>query len=408
MRILLSFNGTRGDAQPVVALGRALNAAGHTAVLSGPPDFQAWAEEHGLDYRPRGLAAKAFMQRVGQGPSLDILRAMQEMYRESIVKSFDVVRGLAAEVDLVVGAGVCLAERSAAECAGRPYVYLNYCPALLPSTKHPPSGVPWEIRNPTVNRALWAFMNVYTLPFLWLFSRSWRQQGAQIKLEGIFQNMTGGPHRIIAADPELAPTPPEFVGRAVQVGAFHLMPEGQHLDPAVEAFLEAGPPPIYLGFGSMTTGAPGQVTAWGVKVAEQLGCRMILGAGWGGLGPQEVPANVLVIESAPHLLLFPRCAGAIHHGGAGTTAAALRSGVPQFIVPHFKDQYYFGHRVRRLGLGPAPVVNRGLTLKKLQAAVAEMLEDAAMASAAREVGQQVRQRDALALAIEALEQIEAA
>ncbi|MCB9794871.1 MAG: glycosyltransferase family 1 protein [Alphaproteobacteria bacterium] len=402
MRVLLSFNGTRGDAQPLFALGRALAEAGHEPVLSGPPDFEAPANELGLDYRPRGVSFKDFMQRV-RGDKGEALRASLDFYEHTIARSFGVVAELAREAELVVGAGAVFSESAAADFAGRPYVYLNYCPALLPSAEHPPSGVPWDIRSRWMNRLLWASLDTLTLLHVRLFSRRWRAQGARVPWRGLLSQMSAGPNLVVAADPELAPVPAEHRDKAVVIGALHLLPQGQSLAPELEAFLQAGPPPIYLGFGSMTSGSPGQVTAWGAQVAERLGCRVILGAGWAGLGGGELPEDVLVIDAAPHLLLFPRCAGAIHHGGAGTTAAALRSGVPQWVVPHFKDQYYFGHRVRRAGLGPAPVVQGRLSLRAMERGVAELLEDAEARARAQALGEALRSRDAAAAGVEALE-----
>jgi vancomycin aglycone glucosyltransferase len=401
MRPLISFNGTRGDAQPLMALGRALVDAGHTPVISGPPDFAAWAGELGLDYRPRGREMKAFMATVsGASSPMEKYRAVRDFYRESIASSFDDLDAEADGADMIVGAGAVIAAPSVAAARKLPYVYLSYCPVLMPSSQHPPSGVPWDVRSPAVNRILWAAMSLYTRPFMAWFGGRWRRERGLPRLKGsLFDYMT--------ADPELAPPPPEFEARTRAVGAFHLAPEGQSLAPEVEDFLAAGPPPIYVGFGSMTSTRAERITRWSLEAAQELGCRLILASGWGGLGALEVPETVLAISGAPHLLLFPRVAGAVHHGGAGTTAACLRSGVPQWVVPHFKDQYFFGFRVKRAGLGPAPTPMPKLHRARITAGFRALLEDGEAAAKARALGETLRQRDALAAAVQALAEVAA-
>jgi sterol 3beta-glucosyltransferase len=131
-------------------------------------------------------------------------------------------------------------------------------------------------------------------------------------------------------------------------------PQDWRLDPALAEFLEGGGPPIYIGFGSMTTADPAQLAREVVAGAVRAGVRAILATGWGGLAEMAVPDSVHVIEEAPHAALFRHVAAVVHHGGAGTTAAGLRAGLPTLICPLAVDQPFWGRRLRALGCGPEP------------------------------------------------------
>jgi sterol 3beta-glucosyltransferase len=133
------------------------------------------------------------------------------------------------------------------------------------------------------------------------------------------------------------------------------------------------PPPLYVGFGSMASENPERMTGIVLEAIRRTGQRAILASGWGGLRGSALPPSVHAVDFVPHDWLFPRVAGAIHHGGAGTTAAALRAGVPSFIVPFFADQFFWGNRLHEMGLSPAPVAHRALSVDALASAIETMV-----------------------------------
>jgi sterol 3beta-glucosyltransferase len=136
-------------------------------------------------------------------------------------------------------------------------------------------------------------------------------------------------------------------------------------------FLEKGKPPVYVGFGSVGDPATAsQTTALVIDALKRSGQRGILATGWNGMSKiDNIPEEVLILESAPHTWLFPRMAAVVHHGGAGTTAAGLRAGVPSIIVPYSNDQFAWGRRVYELGVGSKPVPRKNLTAEKLSDAI---------------------------------------
>src|SRR5690606_32543398 len=131
--------------------------------------------------------------------------------------------------------------------------------------------------------------------------------------------------------------------------------------------------------------------------------RGVLATGWGGLASTQVPDNVFVLDAAPHDWLFPRMAAVVHHGGAGTTGAGLRAGVPSVICPFFGDQPFWGRRVASLGVGPEPIGQKRLTAERLAAALRTVTGDAGMRERAAALGSKIRAEDGIGRAIAAIE-----
>jgi len=172
--------------------------------------------------------------------------------------------------------------------------------------------------------------------------------------------------------------------------------------PRVVDFLVSGPPPVYVGFGSMTVERPEVMTRSLLDGLRRARRRAILSTGWGGLAEAQAGDDVLFVGDVPHAWLFPRVAAIVHHGGAGTTAESLRAGVPQLIVPFLSDQPFWGHHVARAGLGPEPVPVGAFSAAALADALIRM-DRPAMRARAQEIGRRVREERGAAGAVEAME-----
>ncbi len=168
-------------------------------------------------------------------------------------------------------------------------------------------------------------------------------------------------------------------------------------------FLESGPPPVYVGFGSMPSSNPKESTKLVIDALTKAGQRGVLLTGWDGLSRANVPDDFYVIDEAPHDWLFPRMAAVVHHGGAGTTAEGLRAGVPSVIIPFLPDQPYWGRRVHALGVGPRPILRERLTMDSLAQAVHAAVRDPDMRRRARALGRQIRSEDGVARAVDLLD-----
>lgn len=173
----------------------------------------------------------------------------------------------------------------------------------------------------------------------------------------------------------------------------------------LEAFLAKGPAPVYVGFGSMGSRNPAQTAELVLEALAKSKQRAIMQSGWGGLGTENLPVSVHAVRSVPHTWLFPRVAAVVHHGGAGTTAAGLRAGVPSIIVPFFGDQAFWGERVARLGVGPRPIPRRRLTADRLAQAIQQAVSDQGLRQGASDLGARIRAEDGIAKAVAAINAI---
>lgn len=175
-------------------------------------------------------------------------------------------------------------------------------------------------------------------------------------------------------------------------------------DPALTEFIKSTPKPIYIGFGSMGNPAKNEITGKIIlKALAKTGQRAILSTGWSGLGTdQPLPKNVFLIKNTPHRWLFPQMAAIVHHGGAGTTGAALSAGVPSLIIPHFGDQYYWGRRVAELGVGPEPIERKKLSAERLVAALSTALHDSGMREQAASLGAKISAENGVGKAVEVI------
>jgi len=392
MRIALAVEGTRGDVHPMLALGDRLRARGHEIVVCAPPDFRADTEAHGFVFHAVGAPARETLSveadAVVRG-GLRMLRATNRYVESSLRAQFAALPAATSGADLIVGAGVQMAAASVAERHGIPYRYVAYVPTIIPSCEHAPFLVPLPRLPRWGNRLVW-----------WLCERMYNVLLKRL-VNGLRAELGLGPVRnvlrnffterpLLAADPELAPLPADLRDQVLVIGCLHPL-DGPALPPKLEDFLSAGPPPVYLGFGSMTDTDPAGTTRLMLRAIELAGCRALVSEGWAGLGREPLPEGVLAIGSVSHVSLFPRVAAVVHHGGAGTTTTATRAGVPQIVVPHVFDQIYWGERVAALGAGPPPIPRMQLTAERLAAALREALDNEVIQERARELGARLRE-----------------
>ncbi len=205
----------------------------------------------------------------------------------------------------------------------------------------------------------------------------------------------------------MIPPPADWDGQLHVTGYWFLDPVDDWTPPAdLSEFLQAGSPPIFIGFGSMSTRNPAETTDLILQAVARTGQRAILLSGWGGLRKTNLPDTVFMVESVPFAWLFPRVAAVVHHGGAGTTSAGLRAGVPTIIIPFFADQPFWGQRVAKLGVGPAPIPRKQLTAERLAQAIQTAVSNQAMRQRAAELGTKIRAEDGIARAVEVIQQVE--
>ena len=364
MRMLISSVGTRGDVQPAVALAVAVRELGHDARLCVPPNFTGWVAELGFEAIPVGVEMRAL--RAGAGAQ------SAAVIPDLITDQFDTIGSAADGCDLIVGAGAHqYAARSIAELRGIPCAVAVYAPVSLPSPDLAPPGQPQMTRSAAENVRLWEdTRGAWNARSLQGVNANRRRLGLA-PVADIIDHILGD-RPWLAADATLAPMPSTPGMGVTQTGAW-VLPDATALPTDLDAFLNDGEPPVYFGLGSMP--AAGVTSRTLIDAARAVGRRVILSHGWAGLELVDDAPDCIAVGDVNHQALFPRVAAVVHHGGAGTTTTAARAGAPQIAVPMFMDQFYWGRRIRELGVGSA-VPFAELGADALASALQETLEPA--------------------------------
>ena len=204
--------------------------------------------------------------------------------------------------------------------------------------------------------------------------------------------------------PSVVPKPPDWGSHLYVTGYWFTDPDPAWQPPPVlTRFLEAGPAPVYVGFGSMTDRDPAGLARTAVAALRRVGCRGVLARGWAALASASDNEDLIVVDELPHDWLFSRMAAVVHHGGAGTTHTGLRAGIPNVVVPFFTDQPFWAGRVAALGAGPAPIPRQMLTVDRLAAAIHTAVSDPAMRVRAAALGRRIQAEDGVSRAVQAVQ-----
>ncbi|MEU9451055.1 glycosyltransferase [Streptomyces sp. NPDC048277] len=369
MRVLLMGYGSRGDVEPLAGLAAALRELGAEPRVCAPPDeeYAGLLARAGVPHVPFGPSVRALVTRPKPSPE-DAFRLAPEL----VAAHFDTVAPAAEGCDVLVASGLMPAgARSVAEKLGIRYVLGCFHPFGLPSAHFPPAGRPGRPAPPDADlRTLW---KVDAERVNALYGEALNTHRAALGLPPVDNVrdhvLTDRPW--LAADPALAPWRDLTDLDLVQTGAW-LLPDERPLPAGLVAFLEAGAPPVYVGFGSMAMRTAPDAARVAVEAVRAQGRRVLVGRGWADLAPVDDEDDCFAIGEVNHQALFRRVAAVVHHGGAGTTTTAAVAGVPQVVVPQIVDQPHWAARVAELGIGaahtgPAP------TVESLSAALAAAL-----------------------------------
>jgi UDP:flavonoid glycosyltransferase YjiC (YdhE family) len=410
--------GSRGAVRPDGARGLGLRDAGYRVRVATHETFRAWVSGYGLDFAPVAgdpravLRSRAAERWLATGRNRNVVGFVRELraiapalVESSLADYWRAAQGSDAIIYSVVG----IASLHVAERLGVP-AFAAFLQPMTRTREFPTIGFPQYVR-------LGAAFNLATHQAaeqaLWQpFRRSvaaWRRDTL-----GLGAGAAVAPHRQMAAlavptlygfSPHVVPRPADW-GPGVHLTGYWFLdrPAGYEPPAALRDFLAGGPPPVYLGFGSMTPQGAGAMTGTILAALERAGRRGVLLKGWGSLGAGELPPWAIAVDDVPHEWLFPRMAAVVHHGGAGTTAAGLRAGVPSLVVPLGFDQPYWGWRVAQLGVGPRPIARKRLTVDRLARAITEATADEAMQDRAARLGALVRAEDGVGRVVRIVEE----
>lgn len=408
MRIAILTWGTRGDVQPYLALAKGLAARGHAVSLAAPDNFQPWIESHGVAFRGMGADLEALLQtpelqRALAGDWLGVARIWRERLRPLILHSLEATSAAAREAELIVHHPKVVGAPDVAEATGAALVCLSPVP-MLPTGAFP-ALITTRNFGPRLNRLTWSVFRLARAPYSGMID-AWRKRALGLGPGRKFSQVgEGAALRLTAVSPAVLERPADWPPNG-QLSGYLFLEEGADWrpDPALAAFLQAGPPPVYIGLGSMTLRDPEAATRRLLAAARQAGVRALIAGGWGGLSAAETGgADAHFITSAPHDALFPHMAAVVHHAGAGTTAAGLRAGKPSLGLPQAVDQPFWAARIAALGCGPAPLRLRQANVDTLAARLRALVETRAYRTNAAAVAGRIAQENGLATTIALLE-----
>lgn len=394
--------GSRGDVQPFVAFGAGLAAAGHSVRLCTHPRFEELVTGQGLDFAPLAEGALSHGRQTPEG------RRWAERQ----------ARWMPTWVGLIRDARSVADERlrdAVAGCEGADVIVASNLTQVLG----------WQLSQQLRVPLVRVLLNA---PSYWMSRRSSRPAVAALRqlawlaarpwLDGVRRRAVGwgplplrepigsldreGQLVLYPFSPAVFPKPPGWGPSAVVTGFWSLDAQVDPEPPAaLRAFLDAGPPPVCLGFGTQLDPDPVATTATMVQALRRAGRRGVLLRPPEALAGASLGDDLFALERVPHDWLFARCSAVVHHGAAGTTATALRAGVPAVVVPHNADQFSWGGRLAELGVSPPPIPRRQLTAQRLQEAIAVATTDAGMRRRAESLAERLRGEDGVARAVEA-------
>jgi UDP:flavonoid glycosyltransferase YjiC (YdhE family) len=412
MQIAIIAFGTQGDVQPYVALGKGLRAAGYSVRVVTHQNFEQLVVSHGLDFYPvtgsvqeileseemRALLEKGSFFAVSRRTSKEAERSAVLWARESL----DACR----ETNLLVaGIGGLFFALALAEKLKIPLLQAHLVP-FTPTKEFPAVILPASL--PKLGASFNRLSHRIIKQAMWQGSRA-ADNLARREVLDLPPAPFWGPYNsnllrknpiLYGFSPSVIPKPSEWNSDTHVTGYWFLDSADDWTPPAeLSKFLANGAPPVYIGFGSMSSRKPEETVDLILAALTRTRQRAVLLAGWSGLRKENLPETVFMASSTPHSWLFPRVSAVIHHGGAGTTAAGFRAGVPSLMIPFFADQPFWGQKAWQIGVGTKPVPRKQLTTEKLANALQILTDDETMRRKAAELGEKIRAENGIPNAV---------
>ncbi|WP_392530000.1 glycosyltransferase [Nostoc sp. C117] len=415
LKITILTVGSRGDLQPYCALGIGLKRAGHKVKVAAHENFESFVKKFDLEFAPIAGNIQEFLQskqgqRLIAGEKLKkeegdklLLEQLESAWAASIGSEVIIYTPLASF-------GYHIAEKLGVPCFFASVLPLtptgmfgflrfgqitknpikkaiNYGSYLLVEFLH------WQRYRPLLNHFRTETLKLPPLPYL---GRRFRQKTpANVSRIPVLYGFSS----------HVIPKPKDWPHWAYVTG-FWFIDQASDYEPPLELedFLGRKQLPLCFGFGSMTMPNPEYLTHYIVEALKKTHQGGIILSGWGNVGRTvnvKDSRRVFVIKEVPHDWLFPQVPAVVHHGGASTTAAVLRAGVPSVTVPFFADQPIWGEKLNRLGVSPAPIPYKKVSEETLAAAIEVVLHDRGMQAKAQDLGEKIRGEDGVANAVEA-------
>ena len=413
MKITILTYGSRGDVQPFLPLSLGLMARGHSVKLAAPFRFKQLVEEHGIHFVPLAGDPEDLSRRLNDAGH-NFIKMIRELMSHAIEIGADVWRQTeqaCSDADLIlhsfthlVGAHTLAREKNI------PDIHIQPFPMFAPTGDYPNVTLP-DLRLHSLNR----LTHIISQKITWWTSKSGFEQvrrRAGLPKRKLYWPFDDDPPHLrtpilCAWSPSVLPPSSDWSPR-VHVTGYYFFPLENTYQPTAEldSFLKAGQPPVCITFGSMVNRDKERIVHIICDALKQTNNRGVILSGWSGVINQSSD-DMLYLEAVPHDWLLPRCEMVIHHGGAGTTSAGLRAGVPNVVLPFTADQPFWGRRVYAIGAGPRPILVKDLSTEKLVHAIVEA-ENQAIRKRAQAIGQRIKSEDGVGQAVALIEAYTAA
>lgn len=402
--------GSRGDVLPYVVLGQGLQAAGFTVRVVSFESFGPMVTRHGLDFAAVPGDAQAMLT---GGAGLALAESGQNVWRmwQSLKSSFwelatDIARTLSQpqiwQTDGIINQlpgglyGMDLAERLQI-----PYIAAAVMP-LMRTRTYPMLAFPPALSFlPGYNALSYRLAEQIVWSGFRKAINRWRQEVLGLPAQPFFGEFghTAQLPTLLGYSEAMVPRPPDWGPNIYLTGYWRPEEPSWTPPPALVDFLASGPPPVFVGFGSMAAREPQRITRIVLEALRLSGQRAILHVGWAGLGQVALPDTVFPLDYAPYSWLFPRMAALVHHGGSGTTGFGIWAGVPAVVTPFLFDQFFWGKRIAALGVGPEPLPQKKLTANALAGAIETAVSDSAIHQRATALSRKIREEDGVGTAV---------
>jgi len=421
--------GSRGDLQPYLAILLELQRRGHSVQLIGSINFEAIATEHAVPFVPLPGDYRQLL-RSKQGLKMMRGRPVQLVSKQLLEAMLTTADAAMAGTDLLLLTPLALWGYHLAEAEGCPLMVLSPIPIIAtgnfaflqfpgPADPAPPSRIGQRLRG-RLNRLSYHSVSLLKwrqdsgviqtwrrnkglAPLPWGGARSRRDAPAQLANPAVLHLFSP---RVLArpADWQESASVAGYCFLESRPGAGEILASSYQPVDELREFLDSGDRPFYAGFGSMISRDPAALGSLLVEAARIAGQRLILSPGWGRIVPRTaLPASVYVLEECPHSWLFPQLRGAIHHGGAGTTATTLRHGLPSTVVAFFADQPAWGRTLERLGVSPATHRLPSVSAETLAISMGAIADNPSFRQRARELQQLLAGEDGVANVVAEIE-----
>ena len=410
MNITILTYGSRGDVQPFLPLSLGLLKRGHFVKLAAPGRFKDLVEGYGISFFPLAGDPEELSRRLNDA-GYDFVKLLRELFKHSTQIGAEVARQTeeaCASADLIIHTFThAVGAHTLAREMNIPDIHIQTFPMFTPTGDYPNIALP-NLKLRFLNRLTHIVSRRITS---WASRIGYEQVRRQAglpkrKLYSPFdEDSLRSPTPILCAwSPSILPPSSDWKSNVHVIGYF-FFDENMAYEPPAElrSFLSAGEPPVCVSFGSMIHRDAERIDEIIRDALKRSKQRAVILSGWGSVHRTST-SDVLYLDAVPHDWLLPHCKMLIHHGGAGTTSAGLRAGIPQVVVPFMADQPFWGKRIHAIGVGSHPLRVKNISTDQLMQAMVES-EAQAVCEQARLVSQFVRKDAGVLLAIDIIEKV---